>query len=119
MLKIIIDTNVFISSLIQNSYPFLIVDFIFSNSNVHLCISDSLLKEYADVLNRKKFANFSDFIVNAKMLLSDIEKYAVKYSPRIKINLISDDSDNRLLELAEISKSCLFDYREFKTFSNK
>jgi uncharacterized protein len=103
MLKIIIDTNVFISSLIQHSYPFLIVDFAFLNNQVEICISDNLLKEYANVLNRKKFSKYPDFIVNAKILLSDIEKYAVKYFPDIRINLINDDSDNKILELAETS----------------
>ena len=74
MPKIIIDTNVLVSSLIQTGYPFLIIDFVFSDKRVELCISDDLLKEYADVLTRKKFFKYPEFIVNAKILLSDIEK---------------------------------------------
>lgn len=103
MLKIVIDTNVLVSSLIQVGYPFLIVDFLFSNNKVELCVSDDLLKEYLDVLHRKKFSKYPDFIVNAKLLLSDIEKYAIKYRPVVKLNVITDYSDNKLLELSETS----------------
>ena len=101
MPKIIIDTNVLVSSLIQTGYSFLIIDFVFSDRRIELCISDDLLKEYADVLTRKKFFKYTEFIANAKILLSDIEKYAVKYYPVIKLNIIKDYSDNKLLELAE------------------
>ena len=60
---------------------------------------DDLLKEYAGVFTQKKFFKYPEFIVNAKILLSDIEKYAVKYYPVIKLNIIKDYSDNKLLEL--------------------
>jgi putative PIN family toxin of toxin-antitoxin system len=101
MPKIIVDTNVLVSSLIQTGYSFFIIDFVFSDKSVELCISDDLLKEYVDVLTRRKFFKYPEFIVNAKILLSDIEKYAVKYYPVIKPDIIKDYSDNKLLELAE------------------
>ena len=44
MQKIIIDTNVLVSALIQRNYPFYIVDSIFSNNDLVLCISASLMK---------------------------------------------------------------------------
>lgn len=65
MPKIIIDTNVLVSSLIQTGVSFLIIDFVFSDKRAQLCISDDLLKEYADVLTRKKFSKYPEFIVNA------------------------------------------------------
>ena len=101
MPKIIIDTNVLVSSLIQTGYPFLITDFVFSDKSVELCISDDLFREYVAVVTRKKFIKYPEFILNAKNLLSDIEKYAVKYSPVVKLSLIKNQSDNKLLELAE------------------
>ncbi|HYG37235.1 MAG TPA: putative toxin-antitoxin system toxin component, PIN family [Cytophagales bacterium] len=105
MQKIIIDTNVLVSALIQRSYPFHIMAELFSNDSIELCISEELFKEYFDVLNRKKFAKFADFTANAQTLLVDIEKRSVKYFPTIKLEVIKDFDDNKLLELAETCKA--------------
>ena len=101
MQKIIIDTNVFVSALIQRNYPFYIVDSIFSTKEIQLCISDKLFEEYYDVLNRKKFSKFPEFIALAHALLTEIEKRAIIYYPTIKLEIIRDLDDNKLLELAE------------------
>jgi putative PIN family toxin of toxin-antitoxin system len=101
MQKIVVDTNVFVSALIQRSYPYHIVAEVFSNDNIQLCLSDELYAEYFNVLNRKKFSKFPDFISNAQSLLIDIEKRAIKYYPTIRLEVISDLDDNKLLELAE------------------
>jgi putative PIN family toxin of toxin-antitoxin system len=58
MQKIIIDTNVLVSALIQRNYPFYIVDNLFSNKEIQLCISDELFEEYYAVLNRENFLGF-------------------------------------------------------------
>ena len=105
MQKIVIDTNVLVSALIQRSYPFHIVTELFSNNIIELCVSDEIFEEYISVLNRKKFAQFTDFMVNARSLLLDIEKQAVKYFPTAKIQIIKDPDDNKFLELAEASKA--------------
>lgn len=101
MQKIVIDTNVFVSALIQRSFPYHIVVEVFSNDEIQLCLSDELFQEYFNVLNRRKFSRFPDFITNAQTLLVDIEKIAVKYSPTIRLKIIKDTDDNKLLELAE------------------
>ena len=105
MLKLIVDTNVFVSALIQRSYPYYIVDKVLSKEDLQLCISKELLEEYFDVLNRKKFSKFPDFIVNAQALLASIEDIAKTYKPSVKLNILSDKDDNKLLELAEVSKA--------------
>ena len=105
MLKLIIDTNVLVSSLIQRGYPFLIVDYIFTERQFELCISDNLLNEYIEVLNRIKFFKYDDYALRSKVLLSDIKKFGVIYFPTVNINIIKDPSDNKLLELAEACKS--------------
>ena len=101
MQKVIIDTNVLVSALIQRSYPFFIVDSLFSNSQIQLCLSDELFEEYYEVLHRKKFSRFPEFLAQAQVLLVDIEARAIKYVPTVKLNVISDYDDNKLLELAE------------------
>lgn len=59
------------------------------------------------MLSREKFDKFPDFRLRAQTMLADIETYATKFTPTISIDLISDESDNRLLELAE---TCCADY---------
>lgn len=105
MQKVIIDTNVFVSALIQRSYPHLIVRDLFIEERIQLCVSDELLAEYYEVLSRPKFSRFPDFFIRAEGLLADIDRRAVKYYPTMKINLISDQDDNKILELAEESRA--------------
>ncbi len=101
MQKIVIDTNVLVSSLIQRSYPYHIVVEVFSNDKIQVCLSDDLFAEYLNVLNRDKFSRFPDFVANAQTLLVDLEKIAVNYIPTVHIEIIKDLDDNKLLELAE------------------
>jgi len=51
MQKVILDTNVIISSLIQKNYPYLIVEHCI-DGNAIVCISNALLEEYLEVPGR-------------------------------------------------------------------
>ncbi len=106
-MRLILDTNVLVSALIQRSYPFFIVDRVFADASLQLCISTQLFAEYINVLNREKFSRFVDFHGKAKVLLADLESRALKFEPANTVNLIKDAADNRLLELAE---TCSADY---------
>ena len=105
MQKIVIDTNVIVSSLIQRSYPNFIIRELFIEQKFQLCISDPLMTEYYEVLARPKFLKFPDFFIRAELLLAEIEARSTKYFPIITLNLISDNDDNRIIELADESKA--------------
>jgi putative PIN family toxin of toxin-antitoxin system len=108
MLKVIIDTNVFVSSLIQHNYPFLVVDYIFKKrSTIELCVSEELQNEYSEVLSRIKFFRYSDYDMKSKILLANIDSFGCKYLPSVELNIIQDKSDNKFLELSE---TCNADY---------
>jgi|ERR1700733_5591428 len=107
MQKIVIDTNVIVSSIIQYGYPYKIISELFIEDKFQLCVSDNLMAEYYEVLSRPKFAKFHDFFIRAETLLVDIENKAIKFSPSIKLDLISDPDDNMILELAD---ECLADF---------
>ena len=107
MQKIVIDTNVIVSSLIQKSYPYQIIFDLFINDKISLCVSLPLMAEYYAVLERQKFAQFLEFTVKAKMVLANIEAKAIYYQPEITLELISDKGDNKILELADV---CNADY---------
>lgn len=100
MQKIIIDTNVLVSALIQKTYPYFILNNCVLDNQVDLCISADLFKEYCEVLHRPKFSRFPDFLNNVELALSQIDSIAKKYYPTQQVTVISDNPDNRLLELA-------------------
>ena len=107
MQKIVIDTNIIVSALIQRSYPYRIINDLFLESAFQLCVSDELMIEYYEVLSRPKFAKYQNFFARAEALIVEIEKKSSKYAPTIKLDLISDADDNMILELAD---ECLADY---------
>ena len=105
MQKIILDTNVVVSALIQKSYPFYIVFDYVLNRQTQLCLSKVLLEEYRDVLARPKFARIADFESNAEIVLCRFEKIALFYKPAVHLDILKDESDNKLLELADESNA--------------
>jgi len=107
MHKVVIDTNVLVSALIQKGFPYKIVNELFIEKKITLCVSEELMAEYYDVLRRPKFTLYSDFVTKAKTLLADIEAKANMYIPMISLDLISDKDDNKILELADV---CAADY---------
>lgn len=104
MQKIILDTNVIVSSLIQKNYPYLIVDHCI-DGNAIICLSNEILKEYLEVLARPKFARFPDFKTNVDFLIARLSEISEIYEPKENLKIIKDEPDNRLLELADISKA--------------
>lgn len=101
MQKIVVDTNVIVSSLIQRNYPYKIIYELFVEDKFLLCVSAELIMEYYTVLSRPKFTKFPDFFGKAESLLADIETKAKKFVPTQKLDLISDKDDNMILELAD------------------
>jgi putative PIN family toxin of toxin-antitoxin system len=107
MQKVVIDTNVLVSALIQKNYPYRIIAELFARGKIQLCISEALMREYCEVLKRQKFARYQDFFARAEILLVYIEVHAVKYFLKTGLHIMADQSDNKILELAD---ECLADY---------
>lgn len=101
MQRVIVDTNVLVSSLIQKSYPYQIIYDLLIEEKFVMCVSDPLVQEYHDVLSRPKFVRFPDFSERSKSLLADIHAKAKSFSPSVQLDIIVDQSDNMILELAE------------------
>ena len=100
MRKIIIDTNVLVSSIISRSYPYYIITSVFLDKNALWCISDDVISEYQNVLRREKFSRYIDFDFRAENLLASIDTHASIFSPQIKLTILDDPDDNKFLELA-------------------
>ena len=104
MQKIIIDTNVLVSSLIQKSFPHLILNLVIDRK-VEVCLSNELLEEYCAVLRREKFSRYQDFYKNAEQLMVNLQQSCIYFKPSNKLEVISDKDDNKLMELAEVSSA--------------
>lgn len=105
MQRIVIDTNVLVSALIQSNFPYKIINELFIEGKISLCISNQVMQEYYDVLYRRKFSQYPEFVSKAKILLADIETKATVFIPKLKIKIIKDIDDNKFLELAATGKA--------------
>jgi putative PIN family toxin of toxin-antitoxin system len=100
--KVIIDTNIWISFLISNSYTKL-EKILFSNK-VELLRSDQLLNEFLRVAKRPKFLKyFSDDDI--QIVLTILHENTTNIEVRTLENICRDPKDNFLLSLAMDGKA--------------
>lgn len=98
---IVIDTNVFISSIIgQFGYSYKIFKELVLTLEVRLCLSAEVFAEYYEVANRQRFAKYEKFYEKANNLLERINKNAIWFEPKEEIKILPDEDDDKFLELA-------------------
>jgi uncharacterized protein len=105
MQKLILDTNVIVSALISNSIPTKILYDLVLTREVETCLSEEVFAEYIEVLNRDKFAKFSNFKTKAEVVLNKLQEISTFYRTNRKIEVLTDMSDNKFLELAAVSSA--------------
>ena len=103
MQKLILDTNVIVSALISNSIPTQILYHLVLTKNVNICLSDDIFEEYIEVLARDRFAKYLNFKSKAEVVLNKLREISTFYFPNKQIELLTDASDNKFLELASVS----------------
>lgn len=95
MYRVVFDTNVLLSAIIFGGKPEKAFKLARLNK-IQLLISSAILAEFASRLRYKFQWNEAD-IVNAIKTIA----YSLKLiNPKIRINIIKDDPDNRILECA-------------------
>lgn len=95
LVKVVLDTNILISSLIYGQKPQQIENLILDKIVIGIT-SLSLLAELTDVLT-KKF-HFSEFRI--KQTEKKIRNNFILVRPESTVKILKDDSDNRVLEAA-------------------
>jgi len=101
MQSIILDTNVVVSALIaKNSPPSRIIDELVLSRRIEIFLSEETFAEYVEVLSREKFARFPDFKAQAEILLNRLREISTQFAPKVHLEIITDENDNRFLELA-------------------
>jgi uncharacterized protein len=100
--KIVVDTNIFISFLISDTFSKL--DKHLQKNNARLIFSEELLNEFLEVVSRPKLKKyFSD--KDLTKLLDSIHEYADFVFVTSEINICRDKKDNFLLALCEDGKA--------------
>ncbi len=105
MQKLILDTNIIISALISNSIPTKILYELVLPQKVKTCLSDEIFSEYVAVMNREKFAKYANFKTNADIVLSKLREISTFYKTDQRVEVLTDASDNKFLELASVSSA--------------
>lgn len=103
MQKLILDTNVIVSALISSSIPSKILYELVLTEKVKTCLSEEVMAEYVEVLNRDKFSKFANFKTKSEVVLTRLREIATFYQTDRKIEVLTDTSDNKFLELAAVS----------------
>lgn len=101
-MKVIIDTNVLVSAIISNGKPEETINFIIENDEWEWIVSDAILREYAEVLNRQKL-KLSDTV--KQTWLNIVSEATTKIEVTVNVNFPRDRKDEKFLACALIGKA--------------
>lgn len=115
MIKVVIDTNVFLVSISSRSRLHWILKNLFEKKYV-LCVSTEILAEYAEIIESHMGIETSDSILGVIENLSNIEKVETYY----RFNLLDDEDDNEFVDCAIASNAnCIVSHdKDFEPLRN-
>ncbi|MBI4734128.1 MAG: putative toxin-antitoxin system toxin component, PIN family [Rubrobacteridae bacterium] len=102
MLRVVFDSNVFISALLFDGAPRQILE-LARKRDVVLISSDAIINETAGKLRDK----FSWPEHRVQQFVRQTSKLAELYNPKAKLTVVEDEPDNRILECVVIGKANL------------
>jgi len=97
MLKVVIDTNVFISSFFGGT-PRNIINF-WKQGEISLCLSQEIIQEYIEVLNRLGLNNTNEIQNLTKLFAEGYNSIFTATTPHLAI-VEADPDDNKFIECA-------------------
>ena len=101
MIRVVLDTNVVVSSLLSTGSPKAILNLAL-NRKFGLYASEPVLEEYARVLS---YARLHIEPRHARRAMAEIRKAAELVLPQVVVTEASHDEDNRFLECAQAGKA--------------
>lgn len=97
MKRIVVDTNVIVSSFLNEDSNSASIIHLILQGKIKLCLSNGIFSEYKGVLSRSKFKHLDQ--PSIKSLLSQLKKKALSVKPNTPIDIITNDpADNKFLE---------------------
>jgi putative PIN family toxin of toxin-antitoxin system len=97
MVKVVLDTNIFISSFF-GGVPREIID-LWKTGKITICLSQEIIEEYIEVLNRLGLKNKSEIFELTKLFAEGYNSIFTTKTPRLQI-VEDDPDDNKFLECA-------------------
>lgn len=104
-MKVIVDTNVLVSAIIRDNIPEQVIMWIISQPLIEWIATATIVQEYKDVLQRKKFKLPAE-VIDSWFRLFDEELVLV--SPKTTVNFPRDVKDAKFLECALESNAVIF-----------
>lgn len=101
-MKVIIDTNILISAVLKGRNPGEVVQFIIDSYDFDWIVSQEILEEYREVINRRKF-KLVDEVKNE--WLNKIEAIPQLVEVKVTIDFPRDAKDAKFLALAIASEA--------------
>jgi len=102
MVKVVIDTNIWISGVIYKQKLAHLIDLWFKRKFISYFSQETFLELQTKLLN---FAVKFDKQSEALILLHNVKKKAVFITPQMKLNICEDPDDNKFLEAATEAKA--------------
>ena len=103
MIKVIVDTNIFISGLLCGGFPQKLLD-AWEDGEFQLITSDKIIEELISVLDEPRFDDTIDEDDSAR-LISLIKRNAMIVHPAHNIHVCRDPKDNMIIETAVAAKA--------------
>jgi uncharacterized protein len=97
MIRVVLDTNIVVSALLQPAGPPAQVFVLAISGAVQLCVSGSIYAEYEEVISRPKFGRDAETVART---LQTIRESAHWVRPGESIRICSDATDDVFLECA-------------------
>lgn len=120
MIKVVIDSNIYISGILFSGNPRIILDLAIKGK-IQVYISPDILSELKDVLSKKKFS-FSPNIIQS--IIGEIESITTLIVPLKKHNIVTRDIDDNIIVDCAIESNAEFiitgdnDLLSLKEFKN-
>lgn len=100
MIRVVLDTNVIVSALLQPAGPPAQIFILAIGGSIRMCLSGSVYAEYEEVIKRPRFQRTDDVIAGT---LRTIREKGYWVRPTIPIRACSDPDDDVFLECAHAS----------------
>jgi uncharacterized protein len=102
MIRVVLDTNIIVSALLQPLGPPAQVFLLTLGRSMQLCVSGSIYAEYEDVLRRPRFQRNEDIIAGTLQAIRD-RGFWVR--PAERVRACADPDDDIFLECAQAAEA--------------
>jgi putative PIN family toxin of toxin-antitoxin system len=113
MIRVVADTNIIVSALLQPLGPPAQVFFLVINGSIQLCISGNVYAEYEEVIRRPRLRRDENVIIAT---LDTIREKALWVRPTESVRACADPDDDIFLECAQAARAAYGDW-QYQGFS--